>query len=144
MSIEVRDANISDAAVIVELIQELAGSIEERSPITEAYVATYLAFPGSAVLLAEQDGVPAGLLSYSLRPNLYHAGGSCLIEEFVVRSGARGQGVGGALLSELLRRLPAQGCAEVSVTTMPDNAGAIRFYKNHGLVDEAVFLEKHF
>ncbi len=34
--------------------------------------------------------------------------------------------------------------AEVSVTTMPDNQGAIRFYKRHGLVDEAVFLEKHF
>jgi len=27
---------------------------------------------------------------------------------------------------------------------MPDNAGALRFYRTYGLVDEAVFLEKHF
>jgi hypothetical protein len=27
---------------------------------------------------------------------------------------------------------------------MPDNAGAIRFYKAHGMLDEAVLLEKHF
>jgi ribosomal protein S18 acetylase RimI-like enzyme len=78
-----------------------------------------------------------------IRPNLYHAANSALIEELVVRESARGRGVGGALMSELLRRLSAQGCAEVSVTTMPDNDGAIRFYRSHGLVDEAVFLEKH-
>jgi ribosomal protein S18 acetylase RimI-like enzyme len=26
---------------------------------------------------------------------------------------------------------------------MPNNQGAIRFYKKHGLVDEAVLLERH-
>jgi len=43
-----------------------------------------------------------------------------------VRESARGRGVGGALMNELLRRLPFQGCAEVSVTTMPDNVRAQR------------------
>jgi ribosomal protein S18 acetylase RimI-like enzyme len=60
-----------------------------------------------------------------------------------VRESARGRGVGGALMNELLRRLPFQGCAEVSVTTMPGNVRAQRFYRSHGLVDQAVFLEKH-
>jgi ribosomal protein S18 acetylase RimI-like enzyme len=36
------------------------------------------------------------------------------------------------------------GCAEVSVSTLSDNEDAQRFYRSHGLVDEAVFLEKHF
>jgi ribosomal protein S18 acetylase RimI-like enzyme len=27
---------------------------------------------------------------------------------------------------------------------LPDNQGAIRFYRSHGLVDEAIHLEKHF
>jgi len=35
------------------------------------------------------------------------------------------------------------GCAEVSVSTMPDNVDALQFYKAHGLVDEAILLEKH-
>jgi len=158
MPITVREAKHGDEHSIIELIAELAqttpalapsgsasagASVGETSSITAGYVREYLAFPGSHVLLAEEGDRVAGLLSYSLRPNLYHAASSALIEELVVRESARGRGVGSALMSELLRRLPSQGCAEVSVTTMPDNDGAIRFYRAHGLVDEAVFLEKH-
>jgi len=56
----------------------------------------------------------------------------------------RGQSVGKTLLEEFMNQLQARGCVEVSVTTMPDNIGAPRFYKAHGLVDESVYLEKHF
>jgi len=143
MSITVRQATPTDAHAIVELIGELARTLGGTSPIAQDYVGEYMAFPGNSILLAEEGGRVAGLLSYSLRPNLYHAANSALIEELVVRESARGRGVGSALMSELLRRLPCQRCAEVSVTTMPDNDGAIRFYRSHGLVDEAMFLEKH-
>jgi ribosomal protein S18 acetylase RimI-like enzyme len=44
----------------------------------------------------------------------------------------------------LFRRLVSLECVEVSVTTLPDNQEAIAFYKSHGMVDEAVYLEKHF
>jgi len=143
MPVKVREARPGDEHDVVGLITELARTIGETSPITAGYVQEYLAFPGCHVLWAEEDGHFVGLLSYSIRPNLYHAANSALIEELVVRESARGHGVGSVLLSELLSRLPSQGCAEVSVTTMPDNDGAIRFYRSHGLVDEAVFLEKH-
>lgn len=143
MSIGIRQAQAGDEPAIVALIKELAETGGESSPITPAYIETYLA-SGSRVLLAEENGQAAGLISYSIRPNLYHAGDSCLIEELVVRAGHRGRGIGGALLSRLLEQLAAAGCAEVSVSTETDNEGARRFYKSHGLVDEAVFLEKHF
>lgn len=145
MPIIVREARPGDERVIVELIRELAQTDGEASPITEGYVREHLTFApcGSHVLLAEQEGRAVGLLSYSVRPNLYHAANSALIEELVVRESARGQGVGSALLSDLLNRLPSLGCAEVSVSTMPDNQDAMRFYRSHGLVDQAVFLEKH-
>jgi ribosomal protein S18 acetylase RimI-like enzyme len=158
MSITVREAKCGDEHCIIELIAELAqttsalapsgsagagASVSETSPITVGYIVEYLAFPGSHILLAEKDGRVAGLLCYSTRPDLYHAANSALIEELVVHESARGRGVGSALMSELLRRLSLQGCAEVSVTTMPDNDRAIHFYRSHGLVDEAVFLEKH-
>ena len=145
MPIMVREARPGDEQVIVELIGELARTSGEASPITESYAREYLAFAqcGSHILLAEQGSRTVGLLSYSVRPNLYHAANSALIEELVVRESARGQGVGSVLLSELLDRLPSLGCAEVSVSTMLDNQDAMRFYRSHGLVDEAVFLEKH-
>jgi nucleoside phosphorylase/ribosomal protein S18 acetylase RimI-like enzyme len=142
--LDVRLAIPADAARIAALIVELAASMGETSPVSARYAKGYLGFPGSSVLLAEEDGQVIGLLSYSVRPDLFHAGNSALIEELVVSEHARGRGVGSALLNALLARLEASGCAEVSVSAMPDNAGALRFYRSHGLADEAVFLEKHF
>ena len=139
----IRDATPADSAAIASLIQDLAQSTGETSPITPTYVNTYLAFPGCSIMLAEEDGQIAGLLSYSIRPNLYHNGDTALIEELIVKSAWRDRGVGSTLLEALLARLKTSGCVEVSVTTLPDNQGAVRFYRAHGLVDEAVYLEKH-
>jgi PhnO protein len=144
MKITIRTAVESDSASISRLITELAENSGEASPITAQYAARYLAYPGSHVLLAEIQQQVVGLLSYSIRPNLYHAGDSCLIEEFIVQQSARAQGIGGQLLEALFRQLASLNCVEVSVTTMPDNQQAISFYKSHGMVDEALFLEKHF
>ncbi len=140
----IREASARDSSVIVQLIRELAAAGGGESQVTEAYVEQYLSSPTSHALLAEMDDRVVGLLSYSIRPDLYHAANACLIEEFVVHEAVRGRGVGGALLTELLSRLDAAGVAEVSVAAMPDNQGAIRFYRAWGLTEEAVFLEKHF
>ncbi|MFH0777351.1 MAG: GNAT family N-acetyltransferase [Candidatus Eisenbacteria bacterium] len=144
MSITVREARPADAPAVVRLILELAATIGEDSPITEDYAAKYLSSPGSTVLLAETRGQAVGLLSYSVRPDLYHSAGSCLIEELIVQESARRQGVGSLLMTKLLSRLAASDCAEVSVATMSSNTEAIEFYRRHGLVDDAVFLEQHF
>jgi ribosomal protein S18 acetylase RimI-like enzyme len=140
---EIRDADARDQAAICELVRELAASLDEESPITEDFAGAYLETAGTGALVADESGGILGLLTYTIRPNLYHAAQTCLIEELVVRDAARGRGVGGALLQELLRRMFAAGWAEVSVTVMPGNEGALRFYRAHGLVDEAVFLERH-
>ncbi len=139
----IREASIEDAGVVVSLIQDLAGSWDETSPITSQVVVAYLSAPGSLALLAEEEGQAVGLLSYSIRPNLYHAAPSCLIEELVVREGARGRGVGSALLQAVLERARAAGCVEISISAMRDNVRAIELYKRLGFTDDAVFLEQH-
>ena len=144
MQIAIREATPADAADIVRLIDELAAIDGEHSPLTEAYVATYLSSAVSKILLAERRQSIVGLLSYSLRPDLYHAALSCLVEELIVQKDARGQGVGRALLVELLARLATLDCAEVSVAAAPANTRAIKFYRMHGLAEECLFLEKHF
>ena len=116
----------------------------ELTPITEEYARRFLKSEGAGILLAEETGKMIGLLSFTLRPNLFHAADSGLIEDLIVRASARGRGVGKALMDALLDRLQANGCAEVSVSTMADNIQAQRFYRSHGLVDEALFLERHF
>lgn len=143
-SIQIRDAGAEDARVIVKLVKALAETDGFDSPIDEAYVRYYLSQGRHFALLADVHGEIAGLLAYLMKADLYHAGDTCYITELVVLEPYRAHGIGSALLEALLRRLEGQGAVEVSVTTMPDNQGAIRFYKQHGLVDEAVFLERHF
>lgn len=144
MQVIIRTASPGDEITIVNLIQQLAAADGEASPLTAEYVTKYMRAPGSVILLAEVDGQPAGLLSYSVRPDLYHAGDSAYIENLVVVQSRRGEGIGSALLKNALAALEAAGCAEVSIATMPDNQVAQRLYKSLGLVDEAVYLEKHF
>ena len=145
--IHIREARPDDAAQIVRLICEAEGGAD--SPLTEAYALHYCANRASHILLAEEvgaaiDGAAIGLLSYSTRPDLYHAGECCLVEELIVRADRRNEGVGGALLEAVLQRAAQAGWAEVSVGVMPDNDGAQRFYRRHGLADEALLLERHF
>ena len=141
--IHIRHARPSDAADIVHLIQELAESMAEQSPIDVDYAQKYLSYPDRGILLAEQAGATIGLLSYSIRPDLYHAAPTALIEELVVSAAARGLGVGSQLMKAAETLLREAGCVEISVTTLPDNLRAIEFYRAHGLTDEAVYLEKH-
>ena len=148
--IEIRPAAPHDSPDIVRLVKELAG--DEPCDLTEEFAREYLAFPGCGILLAQETAAGAtsktgrvlGMLSYSIRPNLFHAGNGCLIEELVVKGDARGRGVGGLLVDAILQIAESLGCEEISVSTMPDNTGAIRFYKSHGFEDEAVYLERHF
>jgi ribosomal protein S18 acetylase RimI-like enzyme len=62
----------------------------------------------------------------------------------VVQADQRGRGAGGSLLEAAIARARDGGCAEISVSTMPDNRRAQAFYRRHGLADEAVLLERHF
>ena len=143
MKVTIHDAVPGDAADIVHLIRELAASAGGYSPLSEPYVHTYLSSLKSHVLLAELEGRVVGLLSYSTRPDLYHAADACYVEELVVHEGARGHGVGSALLEGFLSRLDGATCAEVSVAAAPDNSPALHLYRSRGLDGESVLLEMH-
>jgi len=141
--LQIREAGPDDAPAIVALVQELAATGGWHSPVTEEYARSYVAAPSCGVLLAEEAGRVCGLLSYSMRPNLFHAGDTALVEELVVHRPDRGRGVGHALMDAFLQGMRARGCIEVSVSTMPDNERARAFYRAHGFEDEALFLERH-
>jgi ribosomal protein S18 acetylase RimI-like enzyme len=136
----IRPAEAGDAARIVELIRQMG----QDSPLTADYVLHYLSGAGRNILLARRGEEVLGLLSYSVRADLYHAGNSVLIEELVVEERHRGEGIGGALLNAVLEKVPDLECRELCLAVMPDNADAIRLYRRYGLTEEALFLERHF
>jgi ribosomal protein S18 acetylase RimI-like enzyme len=139
----IRQAHTKDAAVIVALIHELAETIGESSPLTPEFVHTYLAHSGSAILLAEEDDVISGLLSYTVKPDLYHTGYCAEVEALVVTRQARGKGVGGLLMEHILEIGQREGWAEISVSTAFENQAAQDFYRRHGMTDESILLERH-
>lgn len=141
--IQIREAAPTDAAEVVRLIHALAAVDGEASPLTEAYASEYLSSPQNSVLFAIVEDRVVGLISFSIGPDLYHAAECCMIKELVVQENHRDQGIGGALLEEVIKVAIQKGCAEVSVSTMPDNHRAQEFYRQHSLVDEAVLLERH-
>ena len=141
--LQVRQATSLDVRSIVTLIEALARAVDVATPVDEAYFLDYLASPGSGILVADDAGETVGLLSFSMRPSLLHAGRSCVIEELVVDQATQRQGIADRLVEELLSHAAAWGCIEVSVTALTPQRGAIEFYKSQGFSDDAVFLEKH-
>lgn len=139
-NLSIRPAGSGDASRIVQLIHQMGPD----RPLTEDYVLYYISGTERFILLAEEGEEVLGLLSYSVRADLYHAGNSVLIEELVVDDQHRGRGIGAALMAGLLKKVEMLDCKELCLAVMPDNESAIRFYKRHGLVEEALFLERHF
>ena len=144
MTITIRQAGPGDEAAIVRLTQEMAAGEDDVSPVDEHYARRFLASPAAGVLLAEDDGEAVGLLSYALVPGLYHAADSGLIELLIVTGTRRGEGIGHRLVRAALRAFREAGCAEASVSTGEENAGAQKVYRDAGLTESSLLLETHF
>jgi ribosomal protein S18 acetylase RimI-like enzyme len=142
-SVSIRPARKSDAAAIAQLVAQLATFLQESSAVSEEYVLRYLESGEAGVLVAAAEGEVIGVLSYTLRPSLYHAATSCMIEELVVSEGYRRTGIGSRLLNTIVALAREKGCVEVSISAMASNRGAIDLYKRHGFEADAVLLEKH-
>jgi ribosomal protein S18 acetylase RimI-like enzyme len=142
-SVSIRPARKGDAGAIAQLVAQLANSLQESSAVSEEYVLRYLDSGEAGVLVAEAGGEVVGILSYTLRPNLYHAATSCMIEEFVVSTGRRRAGIGSRLLDTIVALARDKGCVEVSISAMTSNTGALDLYKRQGFTDEAILLEQH-
>jgi len=140
----VRESRLEDAESVVSLIGELVEMDGETTELCVGDARHFQEIPGNTILLAEVDGQVAGLLSYTVSFDLWHAGDCCLIRELVISAENRQQGLGGLLLEEVFRRAERNHWMEVSVSTMPENSPAIALYRKHGMTDEAVLLERHF
>ena len=144
MPVTIRHAGPGDVAAIVLLVREMAEEDEEASPIDEHYVRHFLASPVSGALLAHDGDEPVGLLSYAVTPGLFHAADSGMIELLIVTAARRGEGIGRSLVDAALRLFEEAGCAEASVSTGEANDPAQHVYREAGLTETSLLLEKHF
>lgn len=95
----------------------------------------------SHVLLGTIDGTPVG---YGVLRTTTLADGGRLgtVTDLYVEAGARGVGVGEAMMDALLARAREQGCFGVDSLALPGDRGTKNFFESFGLVARAITVHR--
>ena len=134
-----RRAVAADLPTLVAMLaDDVLGQARERAedPLPREYLDGFAAIdadPKQLLLVAERDGIPAGMLQLTVIPGISHLGAwRCQIEGVRVASSARGQGIGQAMMRHALDIARERGCRIVQLTTNKSRADAKRFYEQLG------------
>ena len=96
--------------------------------------------PDSQVMcvVAEVDGKVYGFANCVVHENTWESQAVCYLEDLYVRPGARGRGIGGALVEWLRNAMRAEGWARLYWVTRSDNEAARRLYDRFTPADDFV------
>lgn len=136
--VTIRRATRADAPIIFSLIRELAEYEKLMDTFTgsEALIREHLfPDPGPAraeSLIGEIDGKPEGYAVFFHTFSTFLAKPGMFLEDIYVRPGARGAGLGRALLTHVARLAVERGCARMEWMVLDWNEPAIGFYKKLG------------
>jgi ribosomal protein S18 acetylase RimI-like enzyme len=86
---------------------------------------------GAAYLIGPRVG-PVGYIVVSFGWSLEFAGMDGFVDEFWIRPGVRGRGMGSEVLAALIPALEAAGLKALHLEAGTENAGAQRLYARHG------------
>ncbi len=137
--IEIREARPSDVGLIMGFIRGLAEyeRMLDQVEATEASLRKSL-FPddGSApfahCVIGSLDGRPAGFALYFSNYSTFLGRPGLYLEDLFVEPGARGCGLGKALLVHLAGIANARGCGRMEWAVLDWNQPAIDFYESLG------------
>jgi ribosomal protein S18 acetylase RimI-like enzyme len=141
----VRAAAAADVPAVLPMVRAICAQHETwdaaRYPMRGDVVAMYerwlplrAADPRSVFLVAEQGGALAGFLVATVEANIpiYTLAEFGFIHDLWVEPAQRGQGLGGALVEEALRRFRAIGVTQVRLETAAANDTARRLFDSRG------------
>lgn len=76
---------------------------------------------------------PQAVAQLRFRHGVWRAGTECLLEDLFVQEGARGSGLGRAMLEAVLARARERGARLLELDTHEDNAAALALYESVGM-----------
>jgi len=137
---DVRVATVDDAAALAPLLQQLGA----RDPLPDvALLALALGNqqPARVTLIAERDGDLLGTCTLHLIEHIAHGfARSAILEDMVVDSRARGQGIGQALIGRAVEWARDWKCYKLALSSHQDREMAHRFYAAMGFAPHGVSL----
>ena len=101
-------------------------------------VGVLLRDPNTEFLLAAPDGdsPPAGVCQLRYRLSVWTGADDCWLEDLYVQDGARGAGLGRALVTAATERAAARGCRRMELDVNEQNTAALTFYEQLGFTTE--------
>ena len=132
---QIRPAHATDAPVVNELLDQL-GYPQPDIATTATRIQTWDEDPSSAAYVADAEGNLLGLVAVHLCPFFERPGSWGRIVALVVSEQARGQGVGGQLVSAAESFAISRGCVRMEVTSSDRREVAHKFYRGRGYVDQ--------
>jgi predicted N-acetyltransferase YhbS len=135
MDLTVRPARSSDAEAVFALLKELAITYTPDRASFERHFPKLLQSGGAALHVAALEGEVVGYALAFEALTLYANGPVTELQELVVDTGHRGQGIGRKLVESVLERARAGGSVEVTVPTR--RAG--RYYERLGFEERAAY-----
>lgn len=113
-----------------ERVQAAEGLFDD--PVDLAATRRFLADDANVLLIAYEDGEPAGFVSGTALTHPDKPRPEMFLNELGVDEAFRGRGIGRALVSELWRLAQSRGCRGMWVLTDNENAAANKVYTAAG------------
>lgn len=132
---QIRPARKQDMAQVLRLIRELA-EFEKELPEVEVTLEQleqdgFGENPAFQCFVAEIEGKILGMALVYERYSTWK-GRALHLEDLIVSAAARGQGLGNALLTEVVRHGHNLGCKRIQWEVLDWNERAIKFYESKG------------
>ncbi len=133
-----RRAGPDDAALLVEMIRELAAyenlshEVESDPAVLASHLATDASPRCEAVIAESETQEPLGFALYYWSYSTFLTGWGVYLEDLFVREAHRGNGIGPQLLGWLAHETVARGGSRLTWQVLDWNAPAIGFYEKLG------------
>jgi len=133
---QVRTAHPSDADAVVEMAHKLAAHHGDTASLSRADLLrdAFSDTPWIYLMIAEtEDGLPVGYASSGLLQP-YFGPRSFDLHHLFTETAFRGRGVGTSLVEACKLKATEMCCANLTVSTHPNNLAAQRFYETKGFL----------
>ncbi len=135
-ALAIRRALPGDAALLAELIRELAVAEDFPHPVTvtadDLLASLFGARPAAEALIAEADGAVAGFAVYYETFATTTGKRGLHLDDLFVRPAFQGLGLGKALLAHVAGIALQRGCGRLEWWALASNHDALRFYAAAG------------